>query len=89
MCRRCQFRKRKQALDFGVVVRYDRHHNQQASVVEWYTRLSQKQIPNRVEGSNPSTGITQSFSTRNLLGYVPQDDAFEIFQADLQEWLQS
>jgi len=28
-------------------------------------------------------------STHDLLGYVPQDDAFEIFQADLQEWLQS
>ncbi|MDQ2714865.1 MAG: NAD(P)-dependent oxidoreductase [Chloroflexota bacterium] len=27
-------------------------------------------------------------STRDLLGYAPQDDAFEIFQADLQTWLQ-
>jgi hypothetical protein len=27
-------------------------------------------------------------STRDLVGYVPQDDAFEIFQADLQAWLQ-
>jgi UDP-glucose 4-epimerase len=27
-------------------------------------------------------------STRDLLGYTPQDDAFEIFQADLQAWLQ-
>lgn len=27
-------------------------------------------------------------STRDLLGYAPQDDAFEIFQADLQAWLQ-
>ncbi len=25
--------------------------------------------------------------TRNLLGYAPQDDAFDIFQADLQKWL--
>ena len=27
-------------------------------------------------------------STRELLGYAPQDDAFEIFQADLPAWLQ-
>ena len=27
-------------------------------------------------------------STRDLLGYAPQDDAFEIFQADLPAWLQ-
>jgi uronate dehydrogenase len=27
-------------------------------------------------------------STRTLLGYAPQDDAFDIFQADLQAWLQ-
>ncbi|HYX49895.1 MAG TPA: hypothetical protein VE843_09145, partial [Ktedonobacteraceae bacterium] len=27
-------------------------------------------------------------STRGLLGYAPQDDAFEIFQADLPAWLQ-
>lgn len=27
-------------------------------------------------------------STRELLGYAPQDDAFEIFQADLLAWLQ-
>ncbi|MDQ2905967.1 MAG: NAD(P)-dependent oxidoreductase [Chloroflexota bacterium] len=27
-------------------------------------------------------------STRDLLGYAPQDDAFEIFQANLQAWLQ-
>ncbi len=27
-------------------------------------------------------------STRDLLGYAPQDDAFEIFRANLQEWLQ-
>jgi hypothetical protein len=26
-------------------------------------------------------------ATRDLLRYAPQDDAFEIFQADLQEWL--
>jgi len=26
-------------------------------------------------------------STRELLGYAPQDDAFEIFQANLQAWL--
>lgn len=26
--------------------------------------------------------------TRELLGYAPQDDAFEIFQADLPAWLQ-
>jgi NAD+ dependent glucose-6-phosphate dehydrogenase len=26
-------------------------------------------------------------STRELLGYAPQDDAFEIFGADLQSWL--
>lgn len=26
-------------------------------------------------------------STRDLLGYAPQDDAFEIFQADLPKWL--
>jgi len=26
-------------------------------------------------------------STRKLLGYAPQDDAFEIFQADLPAWL--
>lgn len=27
-------------------------------------------------------------TTRELLGYAPQDDAFDIFQADLQQWLQ-
>ena len=27
-------------------------------------------------------------STRDLLGYAPHDDAFEIFKADLQAWLQ-
>ncbi|HEY4384697.1 MAG TPA: NAD(P)-dependent oxidoreductase [Ktedonobacteraceae bacterium] len=27
-------------------------------------------------------------ATRDLLGYAPQDDAFEIFRADLQAWLQ-
>jgi hypothetical protein len=27
-------------------------------------------------------------STRELFGYAPQDDAFEIFQADLPLWLQ-
>ncbi len=27
-------------------------------------------------------------STRDLFGYLPQDDAFEIFRADLQAWLQ-
>ena len=27
-------------------------------------------------------------STRDLLGYAPRDDAFEIFQADLPAWLQ-
>ncbi len=27
-------------------------------------------------------------ATRNLLGYAPQDDAFEIFQTDLQKWLE-
>ena len=27
-------------------------------------------------------------STRDLLGYAPHDDAFEIFQADLPAWLQ-
>ncbi len=27
-------------------------------------------------------------ATRDLLGYAPQDDAFEIFSADLQAWLQ-
>ncbi|HEX6479040.1 MAG TPA: NAD(P)-dependent oxidoreductase [Ktedonobacteraceae bacterium] len=27
-------------------------------------------------------------STRDLFGYQPQDDAFEIFQTDLQMWLQ-
>lgn len=27
-------------------------------------------------------------STREILGYAPQDDAFEIFQADLSAWLQ-
>jgi nucleoside-diphosphate-sugar epimerase len=27
-------------------------------------------------------------ATRDLLGYAPQDDAFEIFQAELPEWLQ-
>ena len=27
-------------------------------------------------------------STRDLLGYTPHDDAFEIFQADLPAWLQ-
>jgi len=27
-------------------------------------------------------------ATRDLLGYTPEDDAFEIFQADLQKWLQ-
>lgn len=26
-------------------------------------------------------------STRDILGYAPQDDAFEIFRADLQAWL--
>ncbi len=26
-------------------------------------------------------------STRDLFGYRPEDDAFEIFQADLQVWL--
>ena len=28
-------------------------------------------------------------STRDQFGYQPQDDAFEIFQADLQAWLQN
>ena len=28
-------------------------------------------------------------STRDRLGYAPQDDAFEIFQADLLAWLQN
>lgn len=32
--------------------------------------------------------MTVEESTRDLLGYAPQDDAFEIFQADLQKWLQ-
>jgi len=27
-------------------------------------------------------------STRNLLGYAPQDDAFDIFADHLRDWLQ-